>query len=107
VVNLNLGAQPDLRGATVTLPRLSARCSLCEAAFRVGDAYMAIWPRRPLGDGVLLSLTVHRGCYEQLGPGDLTRIFAALEQGLSVPLRVLRARDPRATRRSGYPNGGG
>src|SRR5437899_2336700 len=85
-----LGAAPDLSGALTAKPTLNGTCALCEVPFRVGDAYVAIWQRRPRGVAVLLGVTVHRACYGQLDLGDLGRIFRALERGLAVPLRVLR-----------------
>jgi len=89
-VRLNLGARPSLEGSLQAAPGLSPVCALCEIAFRVGDEYQVIWPAKPPGERVLLLLTVHRGCARQLGAGDLGRIFAALERGLRVPLRILR-----------------
>jgi hypothetical protein len=46
-------------------------------AFREGEEFKAIYQRRM---GPALSFTVHRRCYGQLQPGDLTRVFGALER---------------------------
>jgi len=86
-----LGAAPDLTGASTPKPTLNGTCALCEVPFRVGDQYVAVWQRKPMRTAVLLGITVHRACYAQLDRGDLTQVFAALEEGLSLPLRLLRA----------------
>jgi len=62
--------------------RLSPICGLCQIAFREGEEFKAIYQRRT---GPALSVTVHRRCYGQLQPGDLTRVFEALERRV-VPL---------------------
>jgi hypothetical protein len=69
------------------------RCALCWEAFRIGDAYTSIWRKggRPVGERGL-SINVHPRCLGQLDPGDLTRIFAALERRLAHPLAVLNGR---------------
>ncbi|GEM_PF-3811371 len=85
---LNLGAEPRLAGQVLPKPTFSARCGLCETAFAVGDEYVSIWQKG--ARAVLLGITVHRRCWAQLAPGDLTWIFAALEQGLALPLASLR-----------------
>jgi hypothetical protein len=38
---------------------------------------------------VELSLVVHPACFEQLGPGDVTRLFGALRERLRLPIAVL------------------
>jgi hypothetical protein len=44
--------------------------------------------RRTSGE-VELSLVVHPACFEQLGPGDVTRLFGALRERLRLPIAVL------------------
>ncbi len=83
-------AKLDLDGALVPKLATSARCALCEASFQVGDEYVSIWPKQAPWIRVQLGITVHRGCFHQLATGDLSRIFAALEHGLALPLHVLR-----------------
>ena len=63
--------------------RLSPICGLCQVAFREGEEFKAIYQRRT---GPALSVTVHRRCYQQLEPGDLTRVFGALERRVLAPL---------------------
>jgi hypothetical protein len=63
----------------------AGRCALCWEAFRIGDAFTTVWPRR----GARLALTMHAGCRAQLDPGDLGKLFDGLERGLALPLAVL------------------
>jgi hypothetical protein len=63
----------------------AGRCALCWESFRVGQAYTTVWPR----SGVRLALTLHPACRAQLVPGDLGRLFRALEQRTALPLAVL------------------
>jgi hypothetical protein len=77
-------------GQVLPKPMFSAACALCEEPFRVGDQYVSLWQRKPAGTRLLLGITLHRACYGQLDLGDLTRIFAALERGLALPLQALR-----------------
>jgi hypothetical protein len=97
-------------------PAMSARCSLCWESFRLGDVYTTVWPKHALSEvngtsdpsasselalsspkgqarrtsgEVELSLVVHPACFEQLGPGDVTRLFGALRERLRLPIAVL------------------
>ena len=76
-----------MKSETGVYARLSPVCGLCLLAFREGDAFKAIYPRRA---GLGVSITVHWYCYRQLQPGDLTLVFRALERGLRIPLAALR-----------------
>lgn len=71
-------------------PTYRGRCCLCWEVFELGDHYKSVWPKR--GRGITLGLSMHPGCFTQLAPGDLTRIFAALERRLRLPIAVLNGR---------------
>jgi hypothetical protein len=73
-------------------PTLGGRCALCQAPFRIGDPYKSVWPRGEPRQVVKLGISVHLGCFAQLAPGDLTRIFAALRRRLALPIAVLNGR---------------
>lgn len=82
----------------ITAPTFGPRCALCWERFKVGDTYRSIWPQRPAGGGrrpppaVDLGISVHPACGAQLDDGDLTRIFAAIERQLALPIAVLNGR---------------
>ena len=98
----------------ITAPTFGPRCALCWERFKVGDTYRSIWPKRPAGGGrrpplsllpeaapsvvrrpppaVDLGISVHPACGAQLDDGDLTRIFAAIERQLALPIAVLNGR---------------
>jgi hypothetical protein len=79
---------PGIADQFVVPPVHHGRCALCGVSFLVGDQYKAVWMPGRFGlPG--LGLNVHQTCYGQLAPGDVARIFAALERGLALPLRVL------------------
>ena len=75
----------------------AGRCALCWASFQVGEAYTTVWPR----SGVRLALTLHPVCRAQLVPGDLGRLFRALERRTALPLAVLGLRGRRGLARRG------
>lgn len=68
--------------------RMSPICGLCLLAFREGDQVKAIYRTQR---GITPSVTVHRACYGQLEPGDVTMVFQALDNRLSLPLKALRS----------------
>lgn len=80
----------------------AGRCALCWESFRVGEAYTTVWPRA----GVRLALTLHPACRAQLVPGDLGRLFRALEQRAALPLAVLGLRGSRGTANLSHRRGG-
>jgi hypothetical protein len=80
-----IGEQLVIPGST----HVSGRCALCWESFKLGDEYTTVWPKTTSVDGLKLSLVVHRACFKQLDQGDLTRIIAALEQRLALPIAVL------------------
>ncbi len=79
-----------MREEFIVPPTYRGRCCLCWEVFKLGDRYKSVWPKR--GGGIKLGLSMHLGCFAQLAPGDLTSIFAALEQRLWLPLAVLNGR---------------
>lgn len=114
-----LTASPYRRVDEFLAPKLafSDACGLCLLSFRRGDAYKSIWAARREAKGerqpatdhrrrgypfhplphvlrLVLGITVHQACFAQLAPGDLARLFAALEGRLRVPLSVLRVLSP-------------
>jgi hypothetical protein len=84
----------------ITTPTFGPVCALCFGAFKIGDTYRSIW-RKDGGMGVKLGISVHPGCAAQLDPGDLGRIFGALEGGLAMPIGVIKGRRVVRTRESG------
>jgi hypothetical protein len=64
----------------------AGRCALCWEAFRLGDSFSTVWPKR----GPRLALTLHPACRAQLDPGDLGKLFDSLARGLALPLARLR-----------------
>jgi hypothetical protein len=104
------GSWPLAPDSLIVPLTFGARCALCWEAFRIGDVYKSIWPKttaggwrsaagdtpRPPTAGtrppVRLGISVHLGCFGQLDPGDLTRIFGALEKRLAIPIAVLNGR---------------
>ena len=73
----------------VVAPTWGRICGLCWLRFRDGDAYKSVWRGGSRPGERVLGFNVHQACFAQLDPGDLTRLFYALERRLALPIAVL------------------
>jgi hypothetical protein len=84
-----LGERDAGRQECVIAPAFGAVCGLCQSRFREGDAVKTVWRRGRVVGKRTLGFNAHLGCFGQLLPGDLTRLFGCLERRLTLPLAVL------------------